>query len=93
MASMKFIVENDVPVALSCEGSTFDIISHVVYLIGSIYRMLRSRHPGHARMFQKSLSLVVTDSESPVWNIELAEGETDIAIFMPKGNSDNDGGE
>ena len=92
MASIKFIVEDDEPVALTCSGSTFDIAALVTYLIGSIYRMMRGRNAAIGEQFKKMMCAAVAGPGSPTWNIQQAEGEMDIAILMPNGKSDDDGG-
>lgn len=84
MASMKFIVEDDKPVALSCSGSTFEIVSLVTYLIGSIYRILCGRSAGHGKAFQKMISISASDPKSPAWNIGADDGTMDISIIFPK---------
>lgn len=91
MASIKFIVEDDKPVALSCSGSTLEIVSLVTYLIGNIYRILCGRSSGHGKAFQKMVSIAVVDPMSPVWSIGAEDDTMDISIIVPNGKT-GDGG-
>lgn len=92
MASMKFIIENDEPKALACEGSTLDMVAHIAYLIGTVYQMLRGSDSATAAGFKKMIAIAVADPSSPIWDIEQAEGETTIAIRMPKLKSEAEQG-
>lgn len=91
MASMKFIVEDDKPVALSCSGSALEIVSLVSYLIGNIYRMLCGRSAGHGKAFQKMVSISVADPKSQTWSIGAEDSTMDISIIVPNGKT-GDGG-
>lgn len=91
MASMKFIVEDDKPVALSCSGITLEIVSLVAYLIGNIHRMLCGRSAGHGKAFQKMVRISVADPRSPTWSIGADDGTMDISIIIPKGKNSGGG--
>ena len=91
MASIKFIVEDDKPVALSCSGSTLEIVSLVAYLIGNIYRILCGRSAEHGKAFQKMVSISVADPKSPTWSIGADDRTMDISIIIPKGKNGGGG--
>lgn len=89
MASMHFIIENDVPMALAVQGDLMDIVGCITYLIGKVYSPLCEQNPAAASALQKMLTQAVSDPDSPVWNIKPNEGETTIFTQVPK----NSGGE
>ena len=88
MASIKFVVEEDRPVALTFMGDTIDALALTTYMIGKIYAALCQADPDAAKAYRDNLTRAIAGKDSPVWDMKPREGETVVAISYPQ---DDDG--
>lgn len=84
MASIKFIVKDDIPQVLAAEGSTLDLLACVTYLIADIYGMMKNASPDLAAAFQRMLAQLANDPSSPLWHKDGCEGDVSIVRLVRK---------
>ena len=83
MASIKYIVKHDKPVAVEVEGSILDTVAMITYLINDCYSILTNTDPKAGEAFRKMLAQLVGDTTSPVWQQRTVNG-TAIRLHVPK---------
>lgn len=81
---MKFIVEDDRPVALQFMGDTMDALALTTYMISKIYAALGQADPDVAKAYRDNLTRAIAGKDSPMWEMKPREGETVVAIRQPQ---------
>ena len=84
MVSINFVIENDQPKALSATGDLLDIVGGITYLIGKIHHTLNAQDSAAGSALQKMLTQVISDPESPVWQMSPEDGEIALCSVVPK---------
>lgn len=81
---IKASVEQKKGVQILASGSPAELLDDLSNLINGIYRQTAKSDSDVAAAFKAVFQLLVTDKNSPLWDLEARKSETGISMVIPK---------